>query len=161
MVLQWALLFCLQFFFAVIRIDMKQVDFDKDLFENMLMQYTVFSGMMAVQIDKIRGIFRDFQEKVFWILDGIDESQSQSHQAEAFIAKSQHFYSRSVFMFLTREEGKPLLGTSLTQVAEFSMSDLDWNQCNTFIEKFPFTGAKADTKRELLINTLKKNATIK
>ena len=66
-------------------------------------------------------------------------------------------YSESVFIMLTREEGKPILGESITQSAEFRMNDLDEEQCQEFIKKFPFSDNQKEKKQELLITAMNEN----
>ena len=161
LVLEWAKGEYLESFYVVVRLDVKQIQFDKSLFQNILIQYPILEGKYnSKELLTIEDSLRNYQNKVLIILDGIDESQSHK-DAEKFIVASRQRYSQSVFMMLTREEGKPILGTSIVHAAEFRMNDLDETQCQEFVQKFPFSGANAEEKRQTMIKAWEHNDVIR
>merc|ERR1712237_244774 len=85
---------------AVLRLDMKQVDYNKSLFDNVLIQYQVLLGKYSdAELKAIEEALRTHQERLVWMLDGIDESQSH-FEAERFITNSQQRFSKSTFIML-------------------------------------------------------------
>ena len=83
--LQWANGLCLLKYFAVVRIDMKRVHYDKDLFENMLIQYPIIAGAYSTEeLRELKEVFRIYQHEIFWLMDSLDESSSR-HRAQQFL----------------------------------------------------------------------------
>ena len=130
----------------------------------MLIQYPIVrSEFSDDQLKQLKEIFRTSQEQVFWMIDGLDESASY-HRAQCFLERNEQLFHKSVFLVLTRSEGKKILSPVTARRAEFSMNDLDPDQCRLFVEKFPFFGKKERNriaKRKAVLEALEANQVIK
>ena len=148
----------------VVWIDVKQINCEVDLCTNVLLQYPFIKGCSQFESHQLKAIpemFRLSQKRIIWMLDGLDESINHDSMRD-FVKKSTQKYTESIFIILMREEGKDILGECIDRAAEFSLCELDSNQCIEFIEAYPFSGnvRKVQEKRQSIRTQLEKNPAI-
>ena len=150
----WAYGHCLQDIFAVVWIDMKCVNYEVDLFENMRLQHPIMKKINT-QSENIKDVFEKCADRVIYIFDALDECPSPD-QGFKFYNESQQEYHKSIFIILTRPDGKDVIAPAAS--VEFAINPFKSDQFYDFIHKFPFDN---DEKRQALSTKVESDKVIK
>ena len=84
-----------------------------------------------------KSIFETQQDKLFFALDGLDESKSKRIARKEFNPNETEF-PNSLIMILSRPEAKKYIETSIAEVTEFEITRLSKEQYQNFALNYPF-----------------------
>ena len=156
----WAAKEYLRCFSLVVVIDLKKVTCEKSVFANLLKQYSFIEGKYARQVANLSDMLREAQSRILWMLDGLDECTNHAGMYKFLKSTIDHYY-KSSFIVLSRAEGKEILRDIRDSMVEYSLDMLDEDQCQQFIDRFPFSGKNRkdrQAKRAMLRDQLKINS---
>jgi hypothetical protein len=140
----------------IIRIDLKNANYCKDLFDALTEQYPcIQQKFKGSNLELLKEALEVNQEAIVWILDGLDEAKSKK-LARLVFSSSPSYYRDSLVILLLRPEAKEDLDTTGMNMMEFSLEDLTLQQCLAFVSRYPFD-KPVDERREKLILKIKQN----
>ena len=148
--LHWSENECLQKCLLFIRLDLKNVKSNQDLYSAFLEQFPQVGRQFSKEdLIVLKSVFEIKQEQIFFALDGLDESKSKSLATNEFNPTDSE-YPKSFVMILSRPEAKKYLDISSTEVTEFEITRLSKDQYLKFALDFPFAEGKKEQGQQLI-----------
>ena len=141
---------CLKSCLFFIRVDLKNIQKAVDLFSAFLEQFPeIPRSLTEEELQILKSVFKNNQGKVFFALDGLDESKSKK-LAKSVFGPNRTDLPDSFVMLLSRPEAKKYLETSNADLTEFEITRLSKEQYQKFALNFPFTIGQREKGQQLI-----------